>query len=166
MARTAATERAGGSLAGDGTRVTAPGSYAQNGDNRRLTPALDNGSVCGKWMSSNGTSYRTCLKPPGHAGNHRRYPPSPRARTRRYKDNGEYARMMRRLLRAYGERMVLEDPGELRALMELHSDVDAAIDRAARAFYTGNGGDFSWGEIGRQLGISRQAAQQRWGKPG
>jgi hypothetical protein len=139
------------------TGYPVPQPQAAKTVNRSLTAA----PVCGKRMADNGTEYRTCLKPAGHDGQHRRYPPAPRRK--RQKDNGEYFAMMRRLLRSASLRLELEDPTELTVLIGLRADLDAAIDSAARAFHTSNGGDFSWGEIGRQTGMTRQAAFQRWG---
>ena len=42
----------------------------------------------------------------------------------------------------------------------LADEIDAAIAEAVKAL---RGRDYSWAEIGSRLGISRQAAQQRWG---
>jgi hypothetical protein len=80
---------------------------------------------------------------------------------KRYKDNDEYFKMMRRLLRAASKRIELEDPTVLGQLMAIQQDLDAAVDAAAQSLHAGG---FSWGEIGRQLGVTRQAAYQRWGK--
>ena len=44
----------------------------------------------------------------------------------------------------------------------LSAEIDTAISQAVnglRAF------GYSWAEIGTRLGITRQAAQQRWGRP-
>jgi hypothetical protein len=83
---------------------------------------------------------------------------SPRTRD---KDVRDFLKMMRRMIRAAGKRIELEDPTELAMLIEMHAELDEVIARTARALHDS---DFSWGEIGRQLGMSRQAAQQRWGK--
>lgn len=84
------------------------------------------------------------------------------------KDCREFLKMMRRMIRAAGRRIELEDATELALLIDMHRELDDVIARTARALHDDG---LSWGEIGRQLGsvrpelfMSRQAAQQRWGK--
>lgn len=58
--------------------------------------------------------------------------------------------------------------GELEALGELRKlrwQIDAAIAEGAQGAHDGEF-QFSWTDIGRELGISRQAARQMYGKPG
>jgi hypothetical protein len=77
------------------------------------------------------------------------------------RDTTDYAAMMRRMIRAYGRRVAAGDPEDLAGLAglcELVEETLAAAVAEQRAM-------FSWGDIGRALGVSRQAAQQRWGKP-
>jgi len=85
----------------------------------------------------------------------------PAKRPKREKDIIEYAAMMRRLIRAYGRRLELEDAERLGVLMSLQDELAETINHVARKLHEDG---FSWGEIGRQLGITRQAAYQRWGK--
>jgi hypothetical protein len=87
--------------------------------------------------------------------------PAPR---RREVENPEFAAFTRRVLRAYARRAgagdldALEDLARLREELEGHmADVVAAL-RGDWAY--------SWAEIAGALGISRQAAQQRWSKAG
>jgi len=79
------------------------------------------------------------------------------------KDLDEYMKFARRMLKAAAKRMELEDPERLRELIALKDEVDAAIAHAAVALHEGENG-FSWAQIAEPLGITRQAAQQRWGK--
>ncbi|MGC5333040.1 hypothetical protein [Micromonospora sp. DT62] len=87
--------------------------------------------------------------------------PLPRQQRRReVVENGEFASFTRRIIRAHGRRVATGDVEALRDLVALSTDLDQAITDAViglRAF------GYSWAEIGSRLGISRQAAQQRWG---
>ncbi len=83
-------------------------------------------------------------------------------RARRSVDNDEYASFARRVLRAYARRVAVGDIDALTAMTDLAAEIDTAIGQAVtglRAF------GYSWAEIGTRLGITRQAAQQRWGHP-
>jgi len=75
-------------------------------------------------------------------------------------ENDAYAGFTRRIVRAYARRVASGDVEALADLVDLATQVDAAILEAVtglRAF------GYSWAEIAARLGISRQAAQQRWG---
>jgi DNA-directed RNA polymerase specialized sigma24 family protein len=75
-------------------------------------------------------------------------------------ENDEFAAFARRIIRAHGRRVATGDVEALRDLVALSSVIDDAIGEAViglRAF------GYSWSEIGQRLGISKQAAQQRWG---
>jgi hypothetical protein len=83
-----------------------------------------------------------------------------RNRRREVVDNFEYADFCRRILRAYSRRVAQGDVEALTHLVGLSGDVDAAIHAAViglRSF------GYSWSEIADRLGITRQAAHQRWG---
>jgi hypothetical protein len=80
---------------------------------------------------------------------------------RRLVENDDYAAFTRRILRAYARRVADGDVEALIAMTGLAQEIDAAIGQAVtglRAF------GYSWAEIGSRLGITRQAAQQRWGQ--
>ena len=77
-------------------------------------------------------------------------------------ENDEYAAFARRVLRAYARRVADGDVEALILMFGLAAEIDDAISQAGkgvRAF------GHSWAEIGSRLGITRQAAQQRWGRP-
>lgn len=78
-------------------------------------------------------------------------------------ETAEYAGMLRRTIRVYGVRIADGDPEDLAAAVQLAADLDQVIDDAARAMRTNTG--YSWAELGRALGTTRQAAQQRYGVP-
>ncbi len=83
-------------------------------------------------------------------------------RTRRLVENDEFAAFTRRVLRAYARRVAGGDVEALTLMLGLSAEIDTAIGQAVtglRAF------GYSWAEIGARLGITRQAAQQRWGHP-
>ena len=81
-------------------------------------------------------------------------------RPRRPVDNGEYASFARRVLRAYARRVATGDIDALTAMTDLSTEIDAVIGQAVTGL---RGFGYSWAEIGTRLGITRQAAQQRWG---
>jgi hypothetical protein len=81
-------------------------------------------------------------------------------RVRAVSENDEYAAFTRRILRAYARRVATGDIESLTRMTHLADDVESAIRNAViglREF------GYSWAEIGSRLGVSRQAAQQRWG---
>ncbi|MGK5738510.1 hypothetical protein [Micromonospora sp. URMC 103] len=85
---------------------------------------------------------------------------APRQRRRDVVENDEFAAFARRIIRAHGRRVAAGDVEALRDLVALSANLDDAIGEAViglRAF------GYSWSEIGQRLGISKQAAQQRWG---
>ena len=82
-------------------------------------------------------------------------------RAGRVRENDEYAAFARRVLRAYARRVADGDVEALTLMLGLSAEIDTAIGQAVtglRAF------GYSWAEIGSRLGITRQAAQQRWGR--
>lgn len=83
-----------------------------------------------------------------------------RRRVRHVVENDEYAAFLRRVLRAYSRRIA---SGDVEALAHL-ATVTAELDTTIRDAVTGlRAFGYSWAEIARPLGITRQAAQQRWG---
>jgi hypothetical protein len=75
-------------------------------------------------------------------------------------ENGEYAGFARRVLRAYARRVADGDVEALTLMLGLSAEIDIAISQAVTGL---RGSGYSWAEIGSRLGITRQAAQQRWG---
>ncbi len=73
----------------------------------------------------------------------------------------EFPAFMSRLLDSWARRVGEGDTYDLRELVDWRADVDAAIADAV-AIGRDDGAGWSWAEIGDALGISRQAAQQRW----
>ena len=75
-------------------------------------------------------------------------------------ENDEYAAFARRVLRAYARRVADGDVEALTLMLGLSADIDTAIAQAVTGLKESG---YSWAEIGSRLGITRQAAQQRWG---
>ena len=81
-------------------------------------------------------------------------------RSRRQVENDEYSAFVRRVLHAYARRVGGGDVEALALMLGLADEVDAAIAGAVTGLRECG---YSWAEIGSRLGITRQAAQQRWG---
>ena len=82
-------------------------------------------------------------------------------RRERLVENDEYAAFARRVLRAYARRVATGDVEALTLMLGLSAEIDSAISQAVTGLREFG---YSWAEIGSRLGITRQAAQQRWGR--
>jgi hypothetical protein len=80
-------------------------------------------------------------------------------RRRLVTENSEYAAFARRILRAYSRRVAAGDVESLAHMISLSDDINDAIQQAVNGLRASG---YSWAEIGARLGITRQAAQQRW----
>lgn len=85
-----------------------------------------------------------------------------RKRAKREYEDTEYAAMVRRQVRRLGDRLAAGDPFDLGEFVALQKELDAALEHAVDG-QRAHG--FSWSAIGSPLGITRQAAQQRFRKP-
>ena len=81
-------------------------------------------------------------------------------RRNRITENDEYAAFARRVIRAYSRRIADGDVDALPYMTALAADLDTAIAQAVTGLRQFG---YSWAEIATRLGITRQAAQQRWG---
>jgi len=81
-------------------------------------------------------------------------------RSRARVENDDYAAFARRIVAAHGRRIAAGDVERLRDLVALAEEVDHATDTAVAGLRRVG---YSWTEIANRLGITRQAAQQRWG---
>jgi hypothetical protein len=84
-------------------------------------------------------------------------------RPRRPAENDEYSAFVRRILRACARRVGNGDVEALALMIGLAEEIDTAMAEAVKGLRTCG---YSWSKIGSRLGISRQAAQQRWGTSG
>lgn len=87
-------------------------------------------------------------------------PPAPRPRRRNVVENDEFAAFAARIIRAYARRVASGDVEALTSMVSLSGSLDEAIAEAVAGLREVG---YSWAEIGQRLGITRQAAQQRWG---
>jgi hypothetical protein len=83
-----------------------------------------------------------------------------RKRPRRVVENDDFGRFIGRVIRAYGRRIAEGDVEALRDLLALAREIETATDNAVEGLRDFG---YSWGEIASRLGVTRQAAHQRWG---
>ncbi|MFI6814736.1 hypothetical protein ACIBG7_20150 [Nonomuraea sp. NPDC050328] len=76
-------------------------------------------------------------------------------------ENPDYAAFLKRIIRAYSKRIAGGDIEALADLAGVVAELDHAIGQAVTQLRTQHG--YSWADIARPLGITRQAAHQRWG---
>jgi hypothetical protein len=81
-------------------------------------------------------------------------------RPRRQVENDKYGAFVRRVLRASARRVSDGDVEALALMIGLAEEIDSAMAEAVKGLRACG---YSWAEIGSRLGITRQAAQQRWG---
>jgi len=84
-------------------------------------------------------------------------------RRSRVTENDEYAAFARRVIRAYSRRIAAGDIDAITGMSQLADELDTAIHHAVSRLRARHG--YSWADIAARLGITRQAAQQRWGGP-
>jgi hypothetical protein len=86
---------------------------------------------------------------------------------RREIETSAYLQFARRILAGMSARTrVGGDIEALAELVQLQKDLDGYIDQAVGNLRSEEGGSHSWQEIGRRLGVTRSAAQQRWAHVG
>lgn len=86
--------------------------------------------------------------------------PAQRTRTRGAVENREFAAFTKRIIRAHARRVAAGDVEALTDLVALSQAVEKATAEAViglRDF------GYSWADIATRIGVSKQAAQQRWG---
>jgi hypothetical protein len=75
-------------------------------------------------------------------------------------ENDEYAAFLQRVIRAYSRRIAA---GDIDAIADMVT-TGQLFDTAIRDAITGlRHHGYSWADIAARLGVTRQAAQQRWG---
>jgi hypothetical protein len=82
-------------------------------------------------------------------------------RRRRRAENDEYARFVRRVVRAHARRVAGGDVDALADMTGLATELDEAVGQAVLGLREAG---YSWAQIAARLGVTRQAAQQRWGQ--
>jgi hypothetical protein len=86
----------------------------------------------------------------------------PWKRAKRHTETADFDAFARRILRAYARRVASGDVEALASMVTLTAEVDAML-RLAVAGLRAKPYSYSWDEIARRLGTTRQAAQQRYG---
>lgn len=76
-------------------------------------------------------------------------------------ENDEYTGALTRMIRALGRRAGQGDPYDLQHLLFLGRLADEQLGVAVETLRRDGG--YSWADIGTACGMTRQAAQQRWG---
>lgn len=69
--------------------------------------------------------------------------------------------MVERMITAYARRVGGGDVEELPRMIDMHRVLDEALATAVAGLRDFG---YSWGEIAKRTGTTRQGAQQRWGK--
>lgn len=77
-------------------------------------------------------------------------------------ENTEYAAMLGRMIRGLGRRVGDGDPSDLADAVRLQQQLDTVIREAVAKMREEHG--FSWQQLADELGCTRQAAQQRYGR--
>jgi hypothetical protein len=80
-------------------------------------------------------------------------------RRKRFVETDDYAAFIRRAIRAYGRRIADGDVEALPGLLALSNEVDNALGVAVAGLRQHG---YSWTEIAARIGVTRQAARQRW----
>jgi DNA-directed RNA polymerase specialized sigma24 family protein len=87
-------------------------------------------------------------------------PPLTSQRRSRVTENDEYAAFAHRVLRAWARRVAAGDIDAIADMAAAARELDEAMRDAVTGLRVKG---YSWAEIAARLGVTRQAAQQRWG---
>ena len=78
---------------------------------------------------------------------------------RRYRETPDVVNGVARMLRALANRLQQEDPSDLQHLVALQAELDVMWQTAVAGLRRSG---FSDTDIGRELGVTKQAVQKRW----
>ena len=76
-------------------------------------------------------------------------------------ENDQYAALVRRVIAAYSRRVAAGDIDAISDMTSIAAELDDAISQAVTGLRMAG---YSWADIAERLGVTRQAAQQRWGR--
>jgi hypothetical protein len=76
-------------------------------------------------------------------------------------ENDQYTAFVRRVIAAYSRRVAAGDIDAITDMTSIAAELDDAITEAVTGLRTAG---YSWADIAARLGVTRQAAQQRWGR--
>lgn len=83
-------------------------------------------------------------------------------RRKQVRETTDISAMLQRFIRSYGRRLADGDPSDLADAVKLQAQLDQVIGEAVAQLRATHG--FSWAELAVELGVTRQACQQRYGK--
>jgi len=85
-------------------------------------------------------------------------------RTRQpHRETPEYVSMLRRMVRGLGRRLADHaNPSDLADLVELQRELDECVRTSVRVMREQHG--YTWQQLADELGVSKQAVQQRYGR--
>lgn len=84
-------------------------------------------------------------------------------RRKRHVENDEYASFVRRILKAYARRVAMGDIDAVADMVAIGRELDGHIQDAVDGLRDKG---YSWSDIARRIGISKQAAHERWSHRG
>jgi hypothetical protein len=76
-------------------------------------------------------------------------------------ENDQYAAFVRRVIASYSRRVAAGDIDAITDMTSIAAEMDDAIAQAVSGLRATG---YSWADIAARLGVTRQAAQQRWGR--
>jgi len=76
-------------------------------------------------------------------------------------ENDQYAAFVRRVIAPFSRRVAAGDIDAISDMTSVAAELDEAISQAVTGLRAAG---YSWADIAARLGVSRQAAQQRWGR--
>jgi len=76
-------------------------------------------------------------------------------------ENDQYAAFVRRVIAAYSRRVAAGDIDAISDMTRVAAELDDAISQAVAGLRAAG---YAWADIAARLGVTRQAAQQRWGR--
>ena len=76
-------------------------------------------------------------------------------------ENDQYAAFVRRVIAALSRRVATGDIDAISDMTSIATELDDAITEAVTGLRKAG---YSWADIAARLGVTRQAAQQRWGR--
>jgi len=82
-------------------------------------------------------------------------------RRRRVVENDQYAAFVRRVIAAYSRRVAAGDVDAISDMTRLAAELDDALSQAVTGLRAAG---YTWAGFAARLGVTRQAAQQRWGR--
>ncbi len=80
-------------------------------------------------------------------------------RQARVVENDQYAAFVRRVIAVYSRRVAAGDIDAISDMTSIAAELDDVISQAVTGLRAAG---YSWADIAARLGVTRQAAQQRW----